>query len=224
LRLPRKDEGGSVVQGVAHPQYFDGAEVNPSGEGRVVKNVICCHEQDNGILWKHTNTPTGRAAVTRQRLLVLQTIITVGNYDYIFAWHFDQAGAIHLESRATGILSTGPIDVGKKSPYGTVVSPGVLGTSHQHFINLRIGESVGRGAYRAYISDPCVDGHNNTITQDDVVTDPPSAENGHGIGFRVKSTPITVSGFADANPLANRSFKIVSMIGLSFADPRPTPT
>ncbi|RSH83056.1 hypothetical protein EHS25_005766 [Saitozyma podzolica] len=194
------DEGGSFARGVAHPQYFDGAEVNPSGEGRVVKNVICCHEQDNGILWKHTNTPTGRAAVTRQRLLVLQTIITVGNYDYIFAWHFDQAGAIHLESRATGILSTGPINVGKKSPYGTVVSPGVLGTSHQHFINLRI--------------DPCVDGHNNTITQDDVVPDPPSAENGHGIGFRVKSTPITVSGFADANPLANRSFKIVSATGL----------
>jgi primary-amine oxidase len=42
-----------------------------------MKNVICCHEQDNGILWKHTNTPTGRAAVTRQRLLILQIIITV---------------------------------------------------------------------------------------------------------------------------------------------------
>lgn len=173
-------------------------------------------------MWKHTNTPTGRAAVTRQRLLVLQTIITVGNYDYIFAWHFDQAGAIHLESRATGILSTGPIDVGKKSPYGTVVSPGVLGTSHQHFINLRIGESTPQ-VPRSRL-DPCVDGHNNTITQDDVVPDPPSAENGHGIGFRVKSTPITVSGFADANPLANRSFKIVSITGLCLADPRPTPT
>ena len=110
----------------------------------MVKNIICCHEQDNGILWKHTNTPTGRAAITRQRILVLQTIITVGNYDYIFAWQFDQAGGVHLESRATGILSTGPIDAGKKSPYGTVVAPGVLGTSHQHFINLRIGGQPAR--------------------------------------------------------------------------------
>lgn len=39
-------------------------------------SVICCHEQDNGILWKHTNTPTGRAAVVRQRLLILQTIVS----------------------------------------------------------------------------------------------------------------------------------------------------
>lgn len=98
------------------------------------------HEQDAGILWKHTNTPTGVASIVRQRQLVVQTIITVGNYDYVFAWIFDQAGGVQLETRATGILSTAPIDVGKKSPYGTVVSQGVLGTSHQHFISMRIGE------------------------------------------------------------------------------------
>jgi primary-amine oxidase len=126
--------------------------------------------------------------------------ITVGNYDYIFAWQFDQVGGLHLETRATGILSTAPIDLGKKSPYGTVVGPGVLGTSHQHFISLRI--------------DPAIDGHKNTVVQDDVVTDQPSEANGHGIGFRVKSTPITESGWADANPFSNRSFK---MVGRSVA-------
>jgi primary-amine oxidase len=57
-------------------KYFDATEVNSAGEGRVMKNVVCCHEQDNGILWKHTNTPTGVAAVTRQRLLILQTIVS----------------------------------------------------------------------------------------------------------------------------------------------------
>ncbi|KAK8843494.1 hypothetical protein IAR55_007154 [Kwoniella newhampshirensis] len=187
-------ENGCDCLGVMH--YMDTAEVDPSGNGRLVKNVVCIHEQDNGLLWKHTNAPTGRAAVTRQRLLVLQTIITVGNYDYIFAWHFDQAGAIHLESRATGILSTGPIDLGKKSIYGTVVSPGVLGTSHQHFINIRI--------------DPSIDGHKNTVVQEDVVRLPYSEENSSGIGFAVESTPITKSGFADADPLNGRSFKIIN--------------
>ncbi|WWD20968.1 hypothetical protein CI109_105447 [Kwoniella shandongensis] len=187
-------ENGCDCLGVMH--YMDTAEVDSKGTGRVVKNVVCIHEQDNGILWKHTNTPTGRAAVTRQRLLVVQTIITVGNYDYIFAWHFDQAGALHLESRATGILSTGPIDLGKKSIYGTVVSPGVLGTSHQHFINLRI--------------DPSIDGHKNTIVQEDVVPMPFSEENSSGIAFTVEQTPITKSGFADANPLKGRSFKITN--------------
>jgi primary-amine oxidase len=208
MRLPGYNEGETHF-GQSWYQYFDGAEVSPTGEGVVVKNVVCCHEQDNGILWKHTNTPTGRAAITRQRLLVLQTIITVGNYDYIFAWHFDQVGGIHLESRATGILSTGPIDPGKKSPYGTVVAPGVLGTSHQHFINLRIGELL---SSISLMPDPAVDGHKNTIVQEDVVADPPSEVNAHGIGFRVQSKPITVSGFADASPLTGRSFKIVSLM------------
>lgn len=69
------------------------------------------------------------------------------------AWQFDQAGGVHLETRATGILSTSPIDVGKTSPYGTVVAPGVLGTSHQHFISVRIGESW-LGSEGSHSSDP----------------------------------------------------------------------
>jgi primary-amine oxidase len=48
------------------------------------ENAICLHEQDGGIGWKHTNYRTNVAAVTRARTLVLQTIITVANYEYIF--------------------------------------------------------------------------------------------------------------------------------------------
>ena len=49
-----------------------------------MENAICLHEQDGGIGWKHTNYRTGVAAVTRVRTLVVQTIITVANYEYIF--------------------------------------------------------------------------------------------------------------------------------------------
>ena len=49
-----------------------------------MENAICLHEQDGGIGWKHTNYRTGVAAVTRARILVVQTIITVANYEYIF--------------------------------------------------------------------------------------------------------------------------------------------
>jgi primary-amine oxidase len=44
-------------------------------------NAVCVHEQDGGIGWKHTNYRTGRAAVVRNRELVLQSIITVANYE-----------------------------------------------------------------------------------------------------------------------------------------------
>ena len=49
-----------------------------------MENCICLHEQDGGIGWKHTNYRTNVAAVVRARVLVLQTIITVANYEYIF--------------------------------------------------------------------------------------------------------------------------------------------
>lgn len=39
---------------------------------------------------------------------------------------------VHLETRATGILSTTAIMPGETSPYGTIVNPGVLATNHQH--------------------------------------------------------------------------------------------
>jgi primary-amine oxidase len=76
------------------------------------------------IIFPRSNFRTGVAAVTRSRVLVVQTVITVANYEYIFAWKFDQAAAVHLETRATGILSTCAIMPGEVSPYGNIVSPG----------------------------------------------------------------------------------------------------
>lgn len=65
-------------------KYFDGVLSRPDGSAHVSPNLICLHEQDNGIGWKHTNWRTGRAVVTRRRELVVQFILTVANYEYIF--------------------------------------------------------------------------------------------------------------------------------------------
>lgn len=90
-------------------KYFDAHLTDINGNPRVMKNVICCHEVDDGLLWKHLNFRTQKAALVRSRTLVLQSIITVSNYEYILAFIFDTAGAIHYEVRATGIVSTVPI-------------------------------------------------------------------------------------------------------------------
>jgi primary-amine oxidase len=73
-------------------KYIDAMLVDSTGQPSVSKNVVCVHEQDNGIGWKHTNFRTNRAVVTRNRELVVQFIITLANYEYIFAYKFDQAG------------------------------------------------------------------------------------------------------------------------------------
>ncbi|KAK5169032.1 uncharacterized protein LTR77_006341 [Saxophila tyrrhenica] len=178
-------------------KYFGGWLSDDKGEPVPAENVICLHEQDGGINFKHTNHRTGNPAITRARNLVVQSIITVGNYEYIFAWVFMQNGNIELETRATGILSTQLIDDGKTSPWGTVVSRGVLAANHQHLFSLRI--------------DPMIDGPSNTVIQEESIAVPHTEdENPHGNAWRVVKTPLATSGPADAAPFANRAFKIVN--------------
>jgi primary-amine oxidase len=63
-------------------KYFDTITTDPEGNPSMSKNVVCLHEQDNGIGWKHTNYRTQRAVVTRLRELVVQFIITLGVSSY----------------------------------------------------------------------------------------------------------------------------------------------
>ena len=65
-------------------KYFDAVITQADGTAQKLPNAICLHEQDNGIGWKHSNWRTGRAVVTRHRELVVQFIITLANYEYIF--------------------------------------------------------------------------------------------------------------------------------------------
>ncbi|KAI7595431.1 hypothetical protein KC316_g553, partial [Hortaea werneckii] len=156
---------------------------------------------DDGILWKHTNFRTQDAVVARSRILVLQTIITVSNYEYIFAFHFGQDASIHYEVRATGILSTVPtsLDSDQKLPYGTNVAPGVLAPYHQHLFSLRI--------------DPALDGHNNTLAIEEshpLAIDDPSVHNPFGVGYTTTTTPVLHEGGHDLDHTTNRTFKILN--------------
>jgi primary-amine oxidase len=161
-------------------KYFDAVMTEPDGKPSVSKNVVCLHEQDNGIGWKHTNYRTQRAVVTRSRELVVQFIITLANYEYIFAYKLDQAGGITVETRATGIVSVVNIDPGKTSPYGNVVSGGALAQNHQHLFCLRI--------------DPAVDGHANTVVVEESLPMPISKEsNPFGNGYEVIKYPVSLA-------------------------------
>ena len=177
-------------------QYFDWWHNDTTGEPKKMPNVVCCHEQDDGILWKHTNFRTGNPVVTRSRILVLQTIITVSNYEYIFAFHFGQDASIHYEVRATGILSTCPVDIGDKVAYGTVVAPGVLAPYHQHLFCLRI--------------DPAIDGHKNSLVVEESHAMPEDKSNPFGVGYCTKSHTVEKEGGHDLSFEKNRVFKIVN--------------
>ena len=174
--------------------YLSAILSNGEGQPLPMDNVVCVHEQDAGIGWKHTNYRTGRAAIVRNRELVLQFILTVANYEYILAFMFNQAGELAYEVRATGIISTQPIDEGLEVPWGTVVHPGVLASHHQHIFSLRI--------------DPAIDGHSNRLVYEEAHPMPRSDFNPHGVGYTVEETLVARSVGLDTNPDLNRVFKI----------------
>ncbi|KAH6681746.1 copper amine oxidase-like protein [Halenospora varia] len=182
---------------LGHIKYFDTTNTAADGSVTPSKNVVCLHEQDNGIAWKHSNWRTGRAVVTRHRELVIQFIITLANYEYIFAYKFDQSGGIMVETRATGIVSVVNIDAGKTSPYGNVVSPGALAQNHQHVFAVRV--------------DPAIDGNKNTAIVEESHPVPFSPErNPAGNFYEIVQTPVTKSQGIDANPFSNRIIRVIN--------------
>ncbi|KAJ6131339.1 Copper amine oxidase N2-terminal [Penicillium sp. IBT 18751x] len=181
---------------LGHIKYFNGYRTDAKGEPILLQNVVCMHEQDNGLQHKHTNWRTGAATAVRNRQLVVQMIATVANYEYIFQVIFDQAANIELEVRATGILSTVPFENenGQTVPWGTNVGPGVMAPFHQHLFSLRI--------------DPALDGYKNTIYYEDSVPMPEDENNPYSVGYITEQQVIKTSSSASTSVEKHRVFKI----------------
>ncbi|MEM7792466.1 MAG: hypothetical protein AAF546_13770 [Verrucomicrobiota bacterium] len=84
--------------------YLDGHVVTMSGGTRTIKNAVCIHEEDTGILWKHYDYRTKRTETRRGRRLVVSTVATVGNYEYGSFYYLTLDGALEFEIKATGII------------------------------------------------------------------------------------------------------------------------
>ncbi len=156
--------------------YFDAVLNNGKGEPFVIPNAVCMHEEDYGILWKHTDWRIGQTEVRRSRRLVVSSVATVANYEYGFFWYFYQDGAIQMEVKLTGIINTAAVAEGETPKYGTLVAPQLNAHIHQHFFNFRL--------------DMSVDGENNTVYEVNTVAEPPGPDNPHGNAFYAEKTPL----------------------------------
>jgi primary-amine oxidase len=121
-KLANSLELGCDCLGLIH--YFDIPMVEDQGSVTLMKNAVCMHEEDYGILWKHFDFRTGLHQVRRSRRLVISFFATVGNYDYGFYWYLYQDGTIQLETKLTGIIQTAAIAPGEDYPYGGMVAEG----------------------------------------------------------------------------------------------------
>lgn len=178
--------------------YFDVALCSNQGEVLKLPNVICLHEEDFGILWKHVDFRTNQAEVRRSRRLVVSFIATIGNYEYGYYWYFYQDGAIEFEVKLTGILSTAALPPGETTKYGTLLAPQLYAPIHQHFMCLRL--------------DMMVDGLRNSVYEIHTEAEPLGPDNPHGNAFYAKRTLLKTEQEAQQviDPLSARYWEIVN--------------
>ncbi len=179
-------------------KYFDAHLTNSKGEPLTIQNAICIHEEDYGILWKHTDRRLGLPEVRRSRRLVISSVSTVENYEYGFFWYLYQDGNIQFEIKLTGILSLGAFHEGMKPKYGNLIAPQLYAPNHQHFFSMRL--------------DFDLDGEANTIYQVDIVPDAIDENNAFENAFFAKSTPLETeqSALGNMNLETARYWKIVN--------------
>jgi primary-amine oxidase len=154
--------------------YFDFDFVNTAGGIESIPNAVCMHEEDDSILWKHTELRTNKVEVRRSRKLVISFIATVGNYEYGFYWHLRQDGSIELEVKAIGLVQTAAVPSGETSKFGALMEDGCYAPNHQHFFCARL--------------DMNLDGPRNQVVEVNTVTDPMGPDNPRGNAFYTKST------------------------------------
>ncbi len=179
-------------------RYFDGHLADNHGRPVTIQNAVCVHEEDFGLLWKHTDWRTGQSEVRRSRRLAISMIANVGNYDYGFYWYLYQDGTIQLEVKLTGIVNTQAHKPGDKPRYGTEIAPGLNAPNHQHFFNARL--------------DLDIDGATNTATEVNTRSAPPGPENPFESAFATEVTPLLSESAAQRNtdPLAARFWRVVN--------------
>lgn len=177
--------------------YFDAVMLGTDGSPYTVENAVCLHEEDYGILWKHTNLfrPDLPPEVRRSRRLVISMIHTIGNYEYGFFWYFYQDGTIQLEVKLTGIIGVSVAENGEGTSTSPLVAPGITSPIHQHLFCFRL--------------DFNLDGLDNTVVEANVA---PIANDPHPYGAGFEATRQVLTHEADAkrriDPAASRNWRI----------------
>jgi len=146
-----------------------------NGNPWTIPQAICIHEEDAGILWKHVDYRNNIAESRRARRLVVSSMCTIGNYEYLSYWNFCQDGTIDFDMKTTGIISTNGVHPGQGGKYGTEVVPGVFAQIHQHIFNVRINWEI--------------DGQNNSVVECNTIAPPyPHKDNPRGNVYYTKET------------------------------------
>ncbi|QPC41414.1 hypothetical protein HW532_00860 [Kaustia mangrovi] len=163
----------------------------PSDEGGMFKadRALCIFERNTGNpAWRHYDAGSGRLTSRPEVELVVRTIPTIGNYDYIVDWVFTNRGSIKVNVGATGFDAVKTVrspdmeaeTAGDDTEFGALVAPYVVAPYHDHFFSFRL--------------DLDVDGPQNSFVRDLIVPEPAPAGSLRTSLWRLVSEPVGTEG------------------------------
>ena len=177
----------------AHAVFIDATLPNDRGEPVVGRSRICLFERSGDApLWRHAETVNGAYVGRLATELVLRTIPSVGNYDYLIDWVLTETGALRIEVGATGIdevkgvvarTMTDP-SAARDTTYGTLVAPNLTAVNHDHFLSFRL--------------DLDIDGSENTLMRQRLVQQPLDGSTGRRSLWRLAEENVVEEGPLDA--------------------------
>ncbi|HET7414792.1 MAG TPA: primary-amine oxidase [Arthrobacter sp.] len=154
--------------------YLSPVLADERGNPQELKNAICIHEEDAGILAKHSDLWSGVTYTRRNRRLVVSFFTTVGNYDYGFYWYLYLDGTIEFEAKATGVVFTSAYP--GTDEHASQMAPGLGAPYHQHLFCARL--------------DMAIDGLTNRVEEEEAVRVPKSDSNPRGNAFSRRRTAV----------------------------------
>ncbi|MDP2435044.1 MAG: tyramine oxidase [archaeon] len=155
------------------------------GRNRRLERAICIHEEDEGLLWRHTDWRLEHAGnplavqSARATVLIVSMLCVVGNYDYSVRFKLHQDGKLEPGVQATGLVNTAAVSLKEgRSEHGQYLGDGLEAHHHQHAFSFRF--------------DMNIDGPRNTALEIDTVPLPPHpVSNPYGNAARVVATPLS---------------------------------
>ncbi|KAF2233127.1 amine oxidase catalytic domain-containing protein [Viridothelium virens] len=130
-----------LVQGFDCPAYatYVNASFYTQEASHTHANAICLFEYDPGYpISRHI--ASDYTTVSKHADLILRSVATVGNYDYMFEYAFHIDGSIHVTVRASGYIQGAYY--AENEEYGFHIHDVLSGNMHDHVLNYKLDLDV----------------------------------------------------------------------------------
>uniref|UniRef100_A0A8C9K0M7 Amine oxidase n=1 Tax=Panthera tigris altaica TaxID=74533 RepID=A0A8C9K0M7_PANTA len=136
----------TLTRGVDCPYlatYVDWHFLLESQAPKTMRDAICVFEQNQGLPLRrhHSDIYSQYFGGLAETVLVLRSVSTMLNYDYVWDMVFHANGAIEVRLHATGYISSAFL-FGAARRYGNQVGEHTLGTVHTHSAHFKVDLDV----------------------------------------------------------------------------------